>query len=99
QNANSLADHQSRIGDMVNVLVEGPSRVGERQSPGLRQLTGRTMTDHIVVFDGHDRLIGQSLNMKITEASPFTLYGVVETGEVPGDELRPREPKPIGRSR
>lgn len=97
QNANSLEDHQTRIGDLVNVLVEGPSRVGERQAPGIRQLTGRTMTDHIVVFDGHDRLIGQSLKVKIKEASPFTLYGVVETGEVPGEQLRQHNPEPIRR--
>ena len=62
QNANSLADHKARIGETVEVLVEGPSKVGERQpAGGVRQLTGRTMTDHIVVFDGHDRLIGQTL--------------------------------------
>ena len=37
QNANSLEDHRSRIGDTVEVLVEGPSkrrRSGNR--PGLR---------------------------------------------------------------
>jgi tRNA-2-methylthio-N6-dimethylallyladenosine synthase len=91
QNANSLEDHQMRIGDTVEVLVEGPSRVGERQPPGLRQLTGRTMTDHIVVFDGHDRLVGRTLKVKVNEASPFTLYGVAETGAVEGAELAARE--------
>ncbi|HJZ90416.1 MAG TPA: tRNA (N6-isopentenyl adenosine(37)-C2)-methylthiotransferase MiaB [Gemmataceae bacterium] len=93
QNANCLEDHKSRIGQTVEVLVEGPSRVGERQpAGGVRQLTGRTMTDHIVVFDGHDRLIGQTLTIHIREASPFTLYGVAETGEVAGDALTPRSP-------
>jgi tRNA-2-methylthio-N6-dimethylallyladenosine synthase len=91
QNANSLEDHKRRIGDTVEVLVEGPSKVGERQPAGVRQLTGRTMTDHIVVFDGHDRLIGQTLTVHIREASPFTLYGAAETGEVPGGELTPRD--------
>jgi tRNA-2-methylthio-N6-dimethylallyladenosine synthase len=94
QNANSLEDHRSRIGDMVEVLVEGPSRVGERQPPGVRQLTGRTMTDHIVVFDGHDRLIGQTLRVTVNEASPFTLYGVAETGVVRAEELKAREAAP-----
>jgi tRNA-2-methylthio-N6-dimethylallyladenosine synthase len=47
------------------------------------------MTDHIVVFDGHDRLIGQTLRVNVREASPFTLYGVAETGEVAGGELTP----------
>jgi tRNA-2-methylthio-N6-dimethylallyladenosine synthase len=95
QNANSLDDHKTRIGQTVNVLVEGPSKVGERQpAGGVRQLTGRTMTDHIVVFDGHDRLIGQTLTVHVREASPFTLYGVADTGEVSGGELSPRSPAP-----
>jgi len=90
QNLNSLEDHKRRIGSTVEVLIEGPSKVGERQPAGVRQLTGRTMTDHIVVFDGHDRLIGQTLKVHIREASPFTLYGVAETGEVGGGGLIPR---------
>jgi len=91
QNANSLDDHKARVGETATVLVEGPSRVGERQpAGGMRQLSGRTMTDHIVVFDGHDRLIGQTLKIHVREASPFTLYGVADTGEVAGGELTPR---------
>lgn len=97
QNANSLTDHQSRIGDTVTVLVEGPSRVGERRPPGVRQLTGRTMTDHIVVFDGHERLVGQTLTVRVKEASPFTLYGAADSAEVAAGELIPREPGPIRR--
>ena len=60
QNANSLIDHRGWIGKSVEILVEGYSKHGERQTgSGPRQLTGRTMTDHIVVFDGNPRLIGQ----------------------------------------
>ena len=81
QNANSLADHRDRVGETAEVLVEGPSKLGERQPAGLRQMVGRTMTDHIVVFDGHDRLIGQTLRVHVQEASSFTLYGEVMTGE------------------
>jgi tRNA-2-methylthio-N6-dimethylallyladenosine synthase len=91
QNANSLEEHKSRVGTTATVLVEGPSKVGERQpTGGIRQLTGRTMADHIVVFDGHDRLIGQTLQVHIREASPFTLYGVAETGEVASGSLTAR---------
>jgi tRNA-2-methylthio-N6-dimethylallyladenosine synthase len=98
QNANSLDDHKGRIGQTVDVLVEGPSKVGERQpADGVRQLSGRTMTDHIVVFDGHDRLIGQTLRVNVREASPFTLYGVAGTGEVAGGELVPRSRAPAGK--
>ncbi len=97
QNANCLEDHKARIGETVNVLVEGPSRLGERQVPGLRQMTGRTMTDHIVVFDGHDRLVGRTLSAKVKEASPFTLFADVETGEIAGEELAAREAEPVRR--
>lgn len=85
QNANCLENHKQQVGKRVEVLVEGLSKVGERQQGnGPRQLTGRTMTDHSVVFDGHPRLIGQLLNVTIEAASPFTLYGRVETEEVLG---------------
>ena len=67
------------------VLVEGPSKLGGKQpANGPRQLTGRTMTDHIVVFDGNPRLIGQTVTARIEEASSFTLYGRVETSELCG---------------
>jgi len=87
QNANSLADHRSQIGKVVEVLVEGPSKralaSGGRQpaAPGPLQLTGRAMTDHIVVFDGNERLIGQTVRAIVDDASSFTLYGRVLTGE------------------
>src|SRR5437660_6699384 len=62
QNKVSLADHRRRVGETVEVLVEGLSKTelkasGGRESPdsyaatGPKQLTGRTMTDHIVVFE------------------------------------------------
>src|SRR5919201_1465073 len=58
QNAVSLADHRARVGRTVEVLVEGPSKTALKHDDGspLRQLTGRTMTDHIVVFEGNERL-------------------------------------------
>src|SRR5207253_9032146 len=66
QNRVSLADHLARIGQVVEVLVEGPSKTflksGNAQAVNgaeLPQLTGRASTDHIVVFEGNSRLIGQ----------------------------------------
>ncbi len=80
QAENSLADHRQRVGRTVRVLVEGPSKTGAKQTePGPRQLTGRTETDHIVVFQGNDRLIGQMVELAVADASPFTLYGEVVT--------------------
>jgi tRNA-2-methylthio-N6-dimethylallyladenosine synthase len=83
QNQVSLADHRSRIGDTVDVLVEGPSKTSGKQERGSGpvQLTGRTRTDHIVVFDGNERLVGQTVAVTVAEATAFTLFGTVVTGE------------------
>jgi tRNA-2-methylthio-N6-dimethylallyladenosine synthase len=86
QNAVSLADHRRRIGLAVEVLVEGRSKTDLKAGdhPGPRQLTGRTMTDHIVVLEGNDRLIGQTVAVHIEDATAFTLFGTVVTGEQVG---------------
>ncbi len=85
QNAVSLADHRGRVGQTVDVLVEGFSKNALKQTDaGPRQLTGRATTDHIVVFDGNERLIGQTVSVEIEEATAFTLFGTVVTGEVIG---------------
>jgi tRNA-2-methylthio-N6-dimethylallyladenosine synthase len=89
QNENSRADHRAQVGKTVEVLVEGPSRreqASGRREPAVlvQQLTGRTMTDHIVVFDGTSRLIGETVRVAVTDSSPFTLYGDVLTDEVIG---------------
>jgi tRNA-2-methylthio-N6-dimethylallyladenosine synthase len=84
QNAVSLADHQTRIGQVVEVLVEGPSKTAlkhEADAGPVMQLTGRTRSDHIVVFEGNGRLIGQTVQVAIEEATAFTLFGTVVTGE------------------
>ncbi len=95
QNENSRLDHRQQVGKTVEVLVEGPSRFGARAGGPVRQLTGRTMTDHIVVFDGTDRLIGQTVKVAITDSSPFTLYGQVLTGTtVGGDPACPSAHRP-----
>lgn len=93
QNANSLADHRAQIGKVVDVLVEGPSKRGlasrDREGAGVvTQFTGRAMTDHIVVLDGTDRLTGQTVRARIEDASAFTLYGRVLTGEHVGDAAK-----------
>ncbi len=84
QNANCLIDHRAKIGQTLEVLVEGLSRHGERSDGLIKQYTGRAMTDHIVVFEGTDRLIGQTLNVHIDNASGFTLFGTVLTTETSG---------------
>ncbi|MFO0925995.1 MAG: tRNA (N6-isopentenyl adenosine(37)-C2)-methylthiotransferase MiaB [Gemmataceae bacterium] len=86
QNAVSLEDHRRLVGQTVEVLVEGPSKTALKRGSGSGplQLTGRTMSDHIVVFDGPERLTGRTLPVRVVEASAFTLYGEAETGEQVG---------------
>jgi tRNA-2-methylthio-N6-dimethylallyladenosine synthase len=85
QNQVSLEDHVGRVGQVVDVLVEGPSKTflksGTELKDRLPQLTGRTPTDHIVVFEGHDRLIGQTIQVLVQEATAFTLFGTIVTTE------------------
>src|SRR5262249_21581866 len=99
QNAVSLADHRARIGETVEVLVEGPSKTAlKHRESGPVQLTGRTRTDHIVVFEGNERLIGHLVQVTVEDATAFTLFGVVQTGEQVGvsgpvqDATVPRSP-------
>jgi tRNA-2-methylthio-N6-dimethylallyladenosine synthase len=84
QNAISEADNQIKIGREYKVLVEGPSKSALKQnSSGFQQqLTGRTMWDDIVVFDGNTRQIGQILPITIYEANAFTLFGEVRTEHI-----------------
>jgi tRNA-2-methylthio-N6-dimethylallyladenosine synthase len=87
QNRVSLADHLRQVGTNVEVLVEGPSKTSlkrEDKTGAVEQLTGRTPTDHIVVFDGHRRVIGQTVSVRIEEATSFTLFGSIATGEQVG---------------
>jgi tRNA-2-methylthio-N6-dimethylallyladenosine synthase len=99
QNAVSLADQRRRIGQTVDVLVEGPSKTAQKHDGGSgpKQLTGRTMTDHVVVFEGNERLIGQTVAVHVEEATAFTLFGTVVTGERVGvaDQWRMADPEPV----
>jgi tRNA-2-methylthio-N6-dimethylallyladenosine synthase len=81
QAAISLKDNRDLIGREVQVLVEGPSQSTARRAgwDGLDQLTGRTSCDRIVVFHGHERLVGQMVRVWIEDASAVTLFGQVAT--------------------
>ena len=61
----------SRLGTIQRVLVEGPAR----KTPNA--LFGRTECNRPVVFTGPDRLIGQLVDIKITEAPMRSLRGEV----------------------
>jgi len=69
QNARSLAWRQKMIGQIVEVLVEGPSKTDASQ------MTGRTRGNEVVVFPGEEKLIGSLVNIKILSANSWTLFG------------------------
>ena len=68
------------LGRTVRVLVEGPSKkahVNPTDAHSRPQLVGRTATDYIVVFNGSPSLAGRFVDVRITETSPLTLFGVL----------------------
>jgi len=95
QNRISEEDNGRFLGRTVEVLVEGPSKrsdavanqinaSADQQANGETkngpiQLTGRTHCDRIVVFDGNQRLVGQTIPIGIYDISAFTLLGTVIT--------------------
>jgi len=75
-NANAQRISQAMVGTVQTVLVDKPSR----KDP--RQLSGRTENNRVVNFDGHPRLIGQFVQVRITEALPNSLRGEVVTADL-----------------
>jgi len=77
QNAINLEENQALVGRQVEILVEGPSKIGRKLgSRGEQiQLSGRTVCDRIVVFDGPLSLTGQMLRVEIRKADDCTLFG------------------------
>jgi tRNA-2-methylthio-N6-dimethylallyladenosine synthase len=62
---------RSMVGTTQRVLVEGPSR----KDP--QQLAGRTENNRVVNFDGPARLVGEFVDVVITEALSHSLRGRV----------------------
>ncbi len=72
----------SREGTVQRILVEGPSRRPGKD--GVAELMGRTECNRIVNFVGGpnaDRLVGQLIDVLITEARPHSLRGEVRVLE------------------
>ncbi|MNC98258.1 (Dimethylallyl)adenosine tRNA methylthiotransferase MiaB [compost metagenome] len=63
------------VGSVQRVLVEGPSK------KDANELTGRTENMRSVNFPGHPRLLGQFVDVAITEAMPNSLRGRIVTAE------------------
>jgi tRNA-2-methylthio-N6-dimethylallyladenosine synthase len=61
----------SRARTVQRILVEGPSRKNSQE------LMGRTECNRVVNFEGHPRLIGQMVDVQITQAMQRALRGQV----------------------
>ncbi|MDR1052657.1 MAG: tRNA (N6-isopentenyl adenosine(37)-C2)-methylthiotransferase MiaB [Planctomycetaceae bacterium] len=69
----SLELNKQFIGQKVEILVE---EISKNYNNEKIQLSGRTNCDRIVVFDSNNKnLLGQFLEIKIQNTTPFTLFG------------------------
>ena len=71
-----------RVGTVQRILVEGASR--KPGANGAPELMGRTECNRIVNFDGGPqaaRLVGQMIDVQITQALPHSLRGAVLVSE------------------
>ncbi|NUO75387.1 MAG: tRNA (N6-isopentenyl adenosine(37)-C2)-methylthiotransferase MiaB [Lysobacter sp.] len=76
-NANAMRISESMVGSVQTVLVEGPSR----KDPN--ELTGKTENMRSVNFPAPKRLIGQFVDVVITQALSNSLRGRVQTDPTP----------------
>lgn len=67
----ALDINRSLEGSVMEVLVDGPSKTNPDK------LTGRSRTNHIVIFSGTKDLIGKLINVKITEGKTFSIFGEI----------------------
>jgi tRNA-2-methylthio-N6-dimethylallyladenosine synthase len=70
-NANIKSISESRVGTVQRILVEGASK------RDATELMGRTECNRVVNFVGQPRLVGQMVDVTITEAKAYTLRGEV----------------------
>ena len=70
--ASAMRISRARVGTVQRILVEGPAR----KDP--TELMGRTVCNRTVNFKGPSRLVGQMLDVTVTEANPHSLRGEVQ---------------------
>ena len=61
--------NKAMVGSQQEILVEGKSRMSDKQ------LVGRTRDNTPCVFDGTEELVGQLVRVEVKGASSFTLKG------------------------
>jgi tRNA-2-methylthio-N6-dimethylallyladenosine synthase len=74
-NANIARISDSCLGTVQRILVEGASK------RDATELMGRTECNRVVNFAGQPRLVGQLVDVKITETRTYSLRGEVLTSE------------------
>ena len=79
--ANVKRISDSRVGTLQRVVVEGVSR------KDASELTGRTECNRSVSFKGPPRLIGQMIDLTITESRAHSLRGEVRVHEAEAVEV------------
>ena len=77
QNELSLTANQRCIGQEYDILIEGVSKRSREQ------LFGRTEQNKVVIFDRADHRVGETIRVRITEATSATLKGEVAVGKNP----------------
>ncbi|HRL22067.1 tRNA (N6-isopentenyl adenosine(37)-C2)-methylthiotransferase MiaB [Alcaligenes sp. SDU_A2] len=75
-NEQAQAISQAMVGSVQRILVEGTSRKDDAE------LMGRTENNRIINFPGSQRLIGQIVDVHVTQALTNTLRGQVLTQDV-----------------
>ncbi len=74
-NQQSQEHARKMVGSVQRILVEGPSK----KDP--MQLKGRTENNRVVNFDGQREMIGQFVDVTITEALPNSMRGILVEAE------------------
>jgi len=77
----AAAISQDMVGTVQRVLVERPSK----KDPN--ELSGRTENNRVVNFAGHQRLIGQFVDLEITQAFTNSLRGEIVAVESPDEAM------------
>ena len=72
-NEMSAAISHNMVGSVQQVLVDSHAK------RDARQLSGRTQNNRVVNFDGDSDLIGQFIDVRITQALPNSLRGAIQT--------------------
>ena len=68
---------QNMVGSVQKVLVQGISK------KNTAEMAGRTENNRVVNFPGQQRLVGQLVDVRITEALPNSLRGQIEGIDIP----------------